>query len=246
PACPGAAMANFSTHALGAVGAGVVASSILASADLLPLASVATGVALVGLGGIFPDVDSDHSDALTLVFDTLSVGIAVPLMIAAMPAFGLLVSLGVLVVAWLVLRYVAIVPFRWFTVHRGRFHSIPTGLTVAAALALVAHRALGFDPIRSWTFGGLFLLGFVVHLILDELFSVDLGNRRIKRSFGTALKLGEIGDPLGYLVLYAGLAVLVLLAPSPVTFVQACAEIDLQLLPPAAVLDRFADLRPVP
>ena len=28
-----------------------------------------------------------------------------------------------------------------------------------------------------------------VHLLLDEMYSVDLANRRIKKSFGTALKL---------------------------------------------------------
>lgn len=31
--------------------------------------------------------------------------------------------------------------------------------------------------------------GFVIHLLLDELSSVDLLNRRIKRSFGSALKI---------------------------------------------------------
>ena len=30
---------------------------------------------------------------------------------------------------------------------------------------------------------------FIIHLLLDELYSVDFMNRRIKRSFGTALKL---------------------------------------------------------
>ena len=71
-------MANFPTHLLGAVTVGIVSSSILGAAGLLPLAGVASGIGLVALGGIFPDVDSDHSDAISLVFDTLSVAVAAP------------------------------------------------------------------------------------------------------------------------------------------------------------------------
>ena len=32
------------------------------------------------------------------------------------------------------------------------------------------------------------ILGFLSHLLLDEMFSVDLRGTRIKRSFGTAMK----------------------------------------------------------
>jgi hypothetical protein len=31
-------------------------------------------------------------------------------------------------------------------------------------------------------------IGYLTHLVLDEFYSVDLFNRKIKRSFGTALK----------------------------------------------------------
>ena len=37
---------------------------------------------------------------------------------------------------------------------------------------------------------GLFVsVGYVIHLALDEIYSVDLTGARVKRSFGTALKL---------------------------------------------------------
>jgi hypothetical protein len=32
-------------------------------------------------------------------------------------------------------------------------------------------------------------MGYVMHLVLDEIYSVDLTGARVKRSFGTALKL---------------------------------------------------------
>ncbi len=35
-------------------------------------------------------------------------------------------------------------------------------------------------------------IGYIVHLVLDEIYSVDLKNRKIKKSFGTALKLFKV------------------------------------------------------
>lgn len=236
-------MANFSTHMLGAVGVGVVASSILVSAGLLPLSAFASGVGLAALGGIFPDVDSDHSDAITLVFDTLSVGVAAPVMILAVPEVGLLAALGLLVLVFAAVRYAFIVPFRWFTVHRGRFHSLPTGVLAAAAIAAVTSRGLGYGPVDAWLLGALFLVGFLVHLVLDEMFSVDLSNRRIARSFGTALKLGDRSDLLGYGVLYAATAAAIALAPSPVPFATAIASMEIRVLPPDSFLDTIASVR---
>ena len=32
-------------------------------------------------------------------------------------------------------------------------------------------------------------MGYLMHLVLDEAYSVDFNNKRIKRSFGTALSL---------------------------------------------------------
>ncbi|MEQ1571912.1 MAG: metal-dependent hydrolase, partial [Myxococcota bacterium] len=236
PSHPEFPVANFPTHVLGATGAGIVAATALASTDLLPLPSIAAGVGLTVLGGVFPDVDSDHSDAITLVFDTLAVAVAIPLTLLVVPALGMVAGLGLLGATWLFLRYVAIWPFRVFTVHRGRFHSLPAGALLAAAVAAIGSRAVGLDPVQAWLMGGLFALGFVVHLTLDELFSVDLGNRKIKASFGTALKLFERGDWLGYGLLYAAVAVAFAAAPPTQPVAQAVAAVEVRWLPPEGAL----------
>jgi hypothetical protein len=49
-------------------------------------------------------------------------------------------------------------------------------------------------------------LGFLSHLVLDEVFSVDLRGARVNRAFGTALKLW--GSPLATLGIYALLSYL--------------------------------------
>ena len=227
-------MANFSTHLVGAVGVGVVATAVLVSTELLPPASLVSGVALVALGGLFPDVDSDHSDAVTLVFDTLALAVAIPVMILAVPQLGLLGSLVLLGLVAAAFRYVLVVPFRWWTVHRGRFHSLPMGALLACVVAGVDCYALGGDTVQAWVLGSLFALGFAVHLVLDELYAVDLGNRKLKLSFGSAFKLLDRSDLFGYGVLYGLLALGLWLAPSPEPFARALAEVHLQWLPPDA------------
>jgi hypothetical protein len=75
-----------------------------------------------------------------------------------------------------------------FTVHRGMYHSLPAMLIAGLAIYL----AYG-SPDR--TLRGLLavgvMLGFLSHLVLDELYSVDFNGLRVqlKSSAGSAVKL---------------------------------------------------------
>ena len=101
------------------------------------------------------------------------------------------------------------------TTHRGVIHSVPAaallGLGTTSAMIHILEYSRGF----SWLAGIALALGFVIHLVLDECASVDLAGRRLKRSFGTALKLGSANNIVGTLGLYLGLAWLVHQAPPP-------------------------------
>ena len=44
--------------------------------------------------------------------------------------------------------------------------------------------------------------GFLLHLTLDEIYSVDILGTRLKTSFGTALQFFSITQPLRYITLY--------------------------------------------
>ena len=59
----------------------------------------------------------------------------------------------------------------------------------AFGTAAISFHILGKDDFTAWLSGLFLLLGFLLHLILDEMYSVDFTNRRIKRSFGSALKI---------------------------------------------------------
>ena len=50
-------------------------------------------------------------------------------------------------------------------------------------------RVLGQPAAQAWLTGLFLFIGFLIHLALDEIYSVDVEGRTIKKSFGTALKL---------------------------------------------------------
>src|SRR5581483_8048964 len=94
------------------------------------------------------------------------------------------------------------------TVHRGMFHSTPAMLIAGLAVFLLDK---GSDmPVRLFLAGGV-MIGFLSHLVLDEVFSVDFLGLRLKKSAGSALKLASKSLP-ATLTCYAILAALSYLA----------------------------------
>jgi hypothetical protein len=97
----------------------------------------------------------------------------------------LILWLGTLVLV----RYVAKEIFFRFSYHRGIWHSLLALAFCAFVTAWVYYRPLQRDAGVAWLAAGFLAIGFLTHLILDELYSVDVLDTRIKSSFGTALKL---------------------------------------------------------
>jgi hypothetical protein len=65
------------------------------------------------------------------------------------------------------------------------WHSIPAALIAGGVTFLVVlSPELGIRLFKSWAV----VLGFLSHLFLDEVYSVDLRGRRVKKSLGTAMK----------------------------------------------------------
>jgi membrane-bound metal-dependent hydrolase YbcI (DUF457 family) len=76
-----------------------------------------------------------------------------------------------------------------YTRHRGMFHSLPA----AAIFAELTYLACDCpdNSLRLFKAGAV-LIGFMSHLILDEIWAVQFrGGFRLKSSFGTALKLWD-------------------------------------------------------
>ncbi|SDM81590.1 LexA-binding, inner membrane-associated putative hydrolase [Franzmannia pantelleriensis] len=202
-------MADFRTHLSVAAGGGALLAhggwqaGLWGGVESLPL------VALVTLGGILPDIDADHSRAIRLIFNLLAVLAVVAgalLLQHRLTPGELLVACGSL---YLTVRYVAGMIFARFTVHRGSWHSLMAGALCGLITTALSYGLLQQSPDMAWTFGVALGLGYVIHLLLDELYSVDLVGARIKRSFGTALKLCSLRAPGHALIMLMGGAALI-------------------------------------
>ena len=213
-------MANFRTHVLGAAAVSSLAAYAAFSGGLVDSRGALLAAACGTLGGILPDIDADQSRPTRLIFTALGLAAAAATVFALKgerpPA---LVAITAIVAA-----LVVAVGLRGLTdrlsVHRGLIHSLPVAALSGAATALIAAE-VGADPLRSWLFGAFVTAGFLVHLLLDELYSVDLLNTRLKRSFGSALKLGLRRTPLLCALTCAAVALIVSLGPPVQPLLQA-------------------------
>lgn len=181
-------MANFRTHLTG--GALVAGTAAFASYGE-GLSNSAETQALFALGtvaSLLPDIDADDSKPARGVFNLAGV------VAGFLVAFALAGRVGLIeqVMIWLAVAALIAFPVRWafatLTVHRGIWHTLLMAVVVALATTVAADALLGLSALGAWLAGGFALLGYLTHLVLDELASVDLLDRRVKRSFGTALK----------------------------------------------------------
>ncbi len=149
---------------------------------------VATG--LTTLGGLLPDLDSDSGVPVRELFG-ISAAVTPFLLFPRVYAHfrqSTEQTIVVLGVVYLFIRYLLSHFFNRFTVHRGMFHSLPAMLIAGLTTYLVYPS----PNVRLRTFLSVgVMLGFLSHLILDELYSVDfMGVRlRLNKYAGSAVKL---------------------------------------------------------
>ena len=175
--------------------------------------SIESGIVATGLcavSGMLPDLDSDSG--IPLRETSLFVSAVVPiLMIHRFRDLGF--SAEDMAVAamllYLAIRFIAVEFFRRYTVHRGMWHSVPA----AAVAGLLAYLVMPCQSEELRLFKSLaVVLGFLVHLTMDEIWSVDTsGGIRFKKSFGTALKFFG-SDVLANISVYGKLLLLFILA----------------------------------
>lgn len=180
-------MADFKTHISTSTVVGVGYGAI-GYACGIPAPACFLSAGLCSISGMLPDLDSDTGIPLR---ESVLFGSAVipMLMVDRFQQLGFGSEMMVLLAGliYLVIRFVVAEAFRRYTVHRGMWHSIPAAVTVG----LLAYLIVAGDEfhIRVFKAASVFT-GFMVHLILDEIWSFEWTGRklRIKRSFGTALK----------------------------------------------------------
>jgi hypothetical protein len=182
-------MANFPTHiAVGTVVSGSLAT-VTVAADLVTPENV-IAVTLAGvLGSVLPDIDLEESRPANAFFS----GLAIFFSFAVLFGLERKYSIAEMLVLWLgtffFIRYVAKEAFFRVSYHRGVWHSLLALVFCSFVTAWVFYSLLGRDGSVAWLAAAFMAAGYLTHLILDEVYSVDIMDARIKASFGTALKL---------------------------------------------------------
>lgn len=207
-------MANFQTHLNGGIFVSVATVLGLHGAGLVEQGATLGYFALGVAGSLLPDIDADASKPVRAFFNVLGVAVAfamtLPLIGRFLPLEVALIWVGV----FLCVRYLIIEIFTRATVHRGIWHSW-LGIAAAALAAVnIAYWMMNRSAESAWIAGFMVGIGYLTHLVLDELYSVDLLNSRVKRSFGTALKPFSLVDPRSSFGMSAAVVALAWVAPA--------------------------------
>jgi hypothetical protein len=182
-------MASYRGHLTFSTGLGITYGAAAVWYCGFDIWSAALGAVLTAVSGLLPDLDSDSGVPVRWLFGLA--GIAVPLLLLRKliyldwPPGQMVLFLGGL---YVLIHYVLAGLFKRVTVHRGMFHSIPAMLIAGAVVFLLYH-----DPrlvVRYYLAAGT-MLGFLSHLVLDELCSVNLVGVKLhlNKFAGSALKL---------------------------------------------------------
>jgi hypothetical protein len=166
---------------------------------------------LTALGGLLPDLDSDSSVPVRELFG-LAAAAAGFLVLRPLEERGYTLEQRAVLAGglYLFVRYGVRELFARITVHRGMFHSIPAMLIAGLVVFLLDH---GPNLTARLVLAGGTVLGFLSHLVLDELYAIDLLGARLRpnRFASSALKLFS-PSVTATLFTYALLAWLALLA----------------------------------
>lgn len=212
-------MAGFKTHITTSTLLGIGLGSAAYVGFDVPLDQCLLATGLCSVSGMLPDVDSENGVPLR---ESLAFGAAVVpmLLLDRMRHMGMSTDMIVLASAgiYLAIRFGFGKFLRRYTVHRGMFHSLPAALIFAELAFLMCDTE---NVTMRYFKAGAVLLGVLSHLVLDEIWSVEIkGVRvRLKKSFGTALKLW--GDSTwGNLSCYGKLVALSLLCVGEPTLMR--------------------------
>lgn len=213
-------MANFNTHLTVAIGASAAIALFGVNVHIITVTQLPEMVAFGTIGGMLPDIDSGRSTPIKLFFTTLGIIALLTVLALFKDHYQFYTLFLILTATYVFVRYGMLELFDRFTDHRGIFHSILTAIFFCLLMVCIGCYLLHWDILYCW-FSGLFIgFGFIIHLLLDEVCSVDLGNKRMKKSFGTALKLYSYDNLTTTGIMAALTLALALITPQPLPIIK--------------------------
>ena len=198
-------MANYKTHLYGGIVVGVAGSILGHSLALIPVTSLPFTLIAGMFGGIAPDIDHDHGRPIRIIFGWTAALIPSLIIFRMHMLHGDMITLGIY---WILIALFVRYPLCWLfkkcTVHRGIFHSVPAIVIFGCMLYLLCAHDI-HNPTTQMIIGITGGSGYLIHLLLDELWSVDFNGHAIrsKRSQGTAFSLFKSKYPIISITAYS-------------------------------------------
>jgi membrane-bound metal-dependent hydrolase YbcI (DUF457 family) len=220
-------MANFTTHiAVGTVVSGALATLTLA-ADVIGHESL-IAVTMAGvLGSVLPDIDLKESRPSKALFSGLGIFFSFAVLFSCAGHYSIVELWALWLGTLLGVRYGVHAIFHRLAVHRGIWHSILATVFVSLLTVLVFKYVLDRADGVAWLGAAFMAAGYLTHLVLDEIYSVDVMDVRLKASFGTAIKLFDVHDWRQSAAMAVATVGLAMIAPSTTTFVEGMSSKDM-------------------
>lgn len=213
-------MANFNTHLSSAAVVSGLLSTLCLQVGFVNSDNAMVLILIGTIGGILPDIDLHYSYPSRIIFSVLGI-IAALFWVVSEENSRSVVELWLVGLAiYLLTRYGIWRVFNLYTKHRGAIHSVAAAALSGLATTAISYQVFDKSDFLSWLMGFFMFCGFILHLLLDELYSVDFMNRRIKRSFGTALKVIDTKQRYSSGIIVALSIALWFATPSAVLFVD--------------------------
>ena len=192
-------MANHQQHTTFSSPSGLVFGTLAWYPCGFPAVTCLLAGGLCGVGGMLPDIDIKTSRSF---HDCMSITACITSMLVILRVSTMGVSAEMISVigaaVFIAIKFGVGSLIQAFTVHRGMIHSVPFAILCGEILFLTT---AGDMSARFLKAAGL-SLGFFTHLLLDEIYSVDVVKLNTKKSFGTALKFGMLKHVKLTVILY--------------------------------------------
>ncbi|MCL2624280.1 MAG: metal-dependent hydrolase [Planctomycetaceae bacterium] len=180
-------MANHQQHTTFSSLSGLVFGTLAWYPCGFPAVTCLLAGGLCSVGGMLPDIDIKTSRSY---HDCMSITACITAMLVILRVSTMGVSAEMISIigaaVFIAVKFGIGSLIKAFTVHRGMIHSIPFAILCGEILFLTTAGDMSSRILKA---AGL-SLGFFSHLLLDELYSVDVVKLNAKKSLGTALKFG--------------------------------------------------------
>ncbi|MFO7748910.1 MAG: metal-dependent hydrolase [Desulfobacteraceae bacterium] len=219
-------MADFKTHlTVTSLCSSITSTMLLASAVATPQ-EVLLYFILGVVGGLLPDIDSDTSISVRLLFTFIATVISFLVMFKQQADNTVMELFLVWVGSFAFIKFFLFSLFTKVTTHRGIIHSIPASVFFGFIATIVINRVFCFNDFVAWMAGLFVFGGSIIHLLLDELFSLNMAGAKPKKSAGTALKFGSMGDLRSTAFIYVVIALLFVATPDHRRFFSVVFDAD--------------------